>query len=229
MDMALELADVAGFAARRDEAQARGKLRGHRHLQHHRARRRAGLRRRRDPLRPRRHGDAAVGLDHPGPGPRDDLQADRLRPARHRSRPMCITCRATPTRSFFGEGTGGSRSATLGGSAFLVGDRQDHRQGQGDRRAVLGVDAGDVEFADGIFSSPRSNRTLTIEGGREGRRSNPRSLPEGIEPGLIADRDLHARRSRTFPMAATSASSRSTRRPARSISCATASSTMSAR
>ena len=39
----------------------------------------------RDPLQPERHGGAADGHQEPGPGPRDDVQADPERAARHRS------------------------------------------------------------------------------------------------------------------------------------------------
>ena len=69
LDLALKLADATGFERRRAEARSRGKLRGIGLVQHDRARRRGRVRGRRDPLRPRRHGDVGVGLDHPGPGP----------------------------------------------------------------------------------------------------------------------------------------------------------------
>ena len=70
--------------APRGIAQARQAARD-RHVQHHRARRRAQHRRRRDPLRSRRHHHAVLRLEQPGPGPRDRVQADRLRPPRRRS------------------------------------------------------------------------------------------------------------------------------------------------
>ena len=105
----------------------------HRPLQHDRARRGGRLRGGRDPLRPQRHGDPAVGLDHPGPGPRDRLQAAPVRPARHPSRPGAL--RAGRHRQ--GGDRRRHRRLALGGARRLGGpsrDREDRHQGEGDRR-----------------------------------------------------------------------------------------------
>ena len=202
----------------------------HRPLQHHRARRRRRLRGGRDPLRPRRHGDPAVGLDHPGPGARDGLQAAAVRPARHRTPNRVHYIQGDTDKVAIGEGTGGSRSAALGGSAVHARrPRRSSPRRKASPRTCCGAAEGEVEFADGIFTAPRSNRAL------DDRRDRGRGV-EPAEParktwsrGSIAERGLHAPSSRISPTAAMSASSRSTPRPARSRSCATASSTMSAR
>jgi len=49
----------------------------------------------------------------------------------------------------------------------------------------LAVDPDEVNFADGVFSSSKTNRTLTI---REVAKDaiNPARLPRGMEPGLVA-------------------------------------------
>jgi carbon-monoxide dehydrogenase large subunit len=84
-----------------------------------------------------------------------------------------------------GQGTGGSRSATLGGSAVLAASEKIIAKGKAIAAHVLSIAADDVKFEDGVFSSTRSNRTLTI--GEIAKESlNPRSLPDGVEPGLIA-------------------------------------------
>jgi carbon-monoxide dehydrogenase large subunit len=87
---------------------------------------------------------------------------------------------------FFGEGTGGSRSATMAGSAFHV--ATDKIVGKASQIAahLLKVPADDVKFADGIFSSPRTNQTLTI---KEVARSaaDPTKLPKGMEAGLVCN------------------------------------------
>ena len=83
LDMALDLADFAGFEERRAEARRARQIARHRHLEHDRARCRRRLRSGGDPLRPDRHRDIAVRLDHPGAGARNRLQAAPLRPARH--------------------------------------------------------------------------------------------------------------------------------------------------
>ena len=62
---------------------------------------------------------------------------------------------------FFAEGTGGSRSATFRIGLHACG-RKGRDQGQGDRRPMLKVELDDMRFADGIFSSPKTNQTLTI-------------------------------------------------------------------
>ena len=92
---------------------------------------------------------------------------------------------------------------------------------------ALKVDAADVNFADGVFSSPKTNRTMTIKEVAVDA-ANPAKIPAAMEPGLFATAVYKAPVSRTFRTAATSASSRSTRKPAWSRSCATAWSTTSA-
>ena len=85
MDLALAMADHAGFEARREEARRARQAARHRPLQFDRARRRrhGG---RRDPLRPRRHADRVLGRRHARSGARDHLQAARLRAPRRRAR-----------------------------------------------------------------------------------------------------------------------------------------------
>ena len=98
MDMALDAADSKGFEARRAAvAQARQTARL-RLLQHHRALGRGRPRRRRDQVRSHRLGVDLFRQHQSGPGPRDRVQADRLRPARPRSQRSAPTSRATPTR-----------------------------------------------------------------------------------------------------------------------------------
>ncbi len=50
---------------------------------------------------------------------------------------------------------------------------------------LLAVEVEKVKFAEGIFSAPGTNRTLTVpELAKESL--NPKALPEGAEPGLVA-------------------------------------------
>jgi len=86
---------------------------------------------------------------------------------------------------FFGQGTGGSRSATLAGSAFHGAIAKIIEKGTKLAAHLLSVEAADIKFADGIFSSPKTNRTLTMQ---EVARAaaNPDKLPEGMEGGLTA-------------------------------------------
>ncbi len=83
------------------------------------------------------------------------------------------------------EGTGGSRSAALGGSAVYLATEKIVAKAKGIAAHLLGAEVGEVNFADGLFTAPRSNRALTVaEVAVES--FNPPSLPDDMEPGLIA-------------------------------------------
>ena len=98
MDMAIEMADLAGFETRRAEARAPRQAARHRHLQLDRESGGAELRGRRDPLRPLGRRDAPVRAPSP------TVRATRPRSSRSSAtgsgsiRARSSTCRATPTR-----------------------------------------------------------------------------------------------------------------------------------
>src|SRR5205807_9772170 len=84
---------------------------------------------------------------------------------------------------FVGEGTGGSRSATIGGSAVALAAERITAKAKCIAAHALDLDADEVNFADGVFSSPKTNRTLTIkEVAREAME--PTNLPKGADVGL---------------------------------------------
>ena len=86
---------------------------------------------------------------------------------------------------FFGQGTGRSRSATLAGSAFHGAVEKIQVKAKQLAAHLLGVDLQDVRFADGIFSSSQTNKTLTIQ--EVAKESlNPAKLPKNMEAGLAA-------------------------------------------
>ena len=177
-------ADFAGFAARRDAAKKRGKLRG------------IGLSNTIE--RAAAPGFEAAELRFDSSGTVTLLSGSITQGQGHETIYKQIVCdrlglkpdqvhyvQGDTDKVAIGQGTGGSRSATLGGSAVLAAGNKIIAKGKAIAAKVMGVDAGDVEFEDGIFSSPRSNRRLTI--GEIAKESlNPRSLPEGLEPGLVA-------------------------------------------
>jgi len=86
---------------------------------------------------------------------------------------------------FVGEGTGGSRSATIGGSAVDAAAERIIAKAKAIAAHLLKVDAADINFADGVFSSPKTNRTLTIKDVAK-EAMEPTSLPKGMDVGLIA-------------------------------------------
>jgi aerobic carbon-monoxide dehydrogenase large subunit len=84
-----------------------------------------------------------------------------------------------------GEGTGGSRSAALGGSAVYLATEKIVTKAKAIAAHLLGAEETEVNFADGLFTAPRSNRALTV-GEIATESFNPPNLPDDMEPGLIA-------------------------------------------
>ena len=184
MEMALRLADVDGFPARREESRRRGKLRG---LGISNTIERAGA-----PsfegaeIRFDRGGTATLltGSINQGQGHETvfkQIVCDRLG-----LDPDDIQYLQGDTdQVFFGEGTGGSRSATLGGSAVAAASAKVIEKAREIAAFALKVDAKAVKFADGVFSAPATNETLTIKDVAK-LAANPARLPRGMEPGLVA-------------------------------------------
>ena len=129
---------------------------------------------------------------------------------------------------FFGEGTGGSRSATMSGSAFHNAAEKVIAKAKAIAAHNLKVDVADVKFDDGIFSSAKTNQTMTIKDVAQDA-VEPGEAAEGHGGRAVRHRGLQGRRGELPERRATSARSRSTRRPATSRSCTTAWSTTSAR
>jgi len=86
---------------------------------------------------------------------------------------------------FFGEGTGGSRSATMAGSAFHIASDKIVTKAKAIAAHALKVPADTVKFADGILSSPNTNQTITIQEVAK-LATQPAALPKGMEGGLTA-------------------------------------------
>src|SRR6185437_15732394 len=86
---------------------------------------------------------------------------------------------------FYGEGTGGSRSATMGGSASLKAADKVIEKATAIAAHALKVAPEDIKFVDGVFSSPKTNRTITIKEVASDAQV-PGKLPPDMEPGLAA-------------------------------------------
>ncbi|HEX5211686.1 MAG TPA: xanthine dehydrogenase family protein molybdopterin-binding subunit [Pseudolabrys sp.] len=84
---------------------------------------------------------------------------------------------------FYGEGTGGSRTSTMSSAAFSMATDKVIEKAKAIAAHALKVDAADVNFADGVFSSPKTNRTMTIKEVAIDA-ANPSKIPEAMEPGL---------------------------------------------
>ena len=86
---------------------------------------------------------------------------------------------------FFGEGTGGSRTMTLAGSAFHDATTKIVDKARAIAAHMLQVEADDLKFEDGVFSTSKTNRTLSVKEIAVASL-NPNNLPTGMEPGLMA-------------------------------------------
>ncbi|HEY1300572.1 MAG TPA: molybdopterin cofactor-binding domain-containing protein [Stellaceae bacterium] len=184
LDMALRLADAAGFEARRAEAKERGRLRGL-GLSNTIERAAAGGFEAAE-IRFDRSGTATLVSGSITQGQGHETVYKQL---------LCDRLGIDPDRVHYvqgdtdkvanGEGTGGSRSAALGGSAVFMATEKIVTKARAIAAHLLGAKAAEVEFADGLFTAPRSNRALSVaEIAVES--FNPMSLPDDIEPGLIA-------------------------------------------
>ncbi len=184
MDMALELADVKGFARRKAESRRNGKMRGlgiSNTIERAAAPSFEGAEIRFD-----RSGSVQIlsGSITQGQGHETVLKqivADRLGIP-----PGVIEyIQGDTDKVFFGEGTGGSRSATMSGSAFQMASEKIIEKATRIAAHSLNVALAEVRFADGIFSNLRTNQTVSI-GEVAQAAVDPKRLPQGMEPGLIA-------------------------------------------
>ena len=184
LDAGLRRADVAGFAARRAESRRRGKLRG---LGLSYSIERAGtLGFEGAEVRFDRSGAVTLfsGSVTQGQGHETvfkQLVCDRL--GIHPDQAEYV--QGDTDKVFFGQGTGGSRSATLAGSAFHGAIGKITAKAKALAAHLLGVDVADVNFAEGIFASPKTNRTLTMPDVARAA-ADPARLPRDMEGGLAA-------------------------------------------
>ena len=184
LDMALDAADYQGFEARRAEAKGRGKLRGF--GMSNTIERAAGPGIEGSELRFDRSGTATIlaGSVTGGQGHETiykQIVCDRLGLEMDDVQYIWGDTDKVP----FGHGTGGSRSATHGGNAVALATNKVQEKATALAAHMLEVDLDDVAFEDGVFSSPQSNRSLTIKEVAKAA-TNPANLPDGMEPGLMA-------------------------------------------
>jgi carbon-monoxide dehydrogenase large subunit len=184
MDLALKLADAADFEARRAEARKRGRLRG------------IGLSNTIERAAAPSFEGAEIRFDRSGAV---TLLSGTINQGQgHETTFKQIVCdrlgldprsvqylQGDTDQVFFGEGTGGSRSATIGGSAFLMASEKILVKARAIAAHMLKVPLDELKFADGIFSSPKTNQTVTVSEVAKAA-ALPAKLPKGMEPGLTA-------------------------------------------
>jgi carbon-monoxide dehydrogenase large subunit len=184
MDMALKLADVAGFEKRRNEAKKRGRLAG------------IGISNTIERAAAQGFEGAEIRFDKSGAVTL--FSGSVTQGQGHETIYQQIVCdrlgidpdqvhyiQGDTDQVFLGEGTGGSRSATIGGSACHVAAEKIVTKAKQIAAHLLQVDLADVKFEDGLLSSTKTNRTLTIQE-VAAAAIDPAKMPPDMELGLIA-------------------------------------------
>ena len=184
MDMALDMADYAGFEERRRDSRSRGKLRGIGISNTIERAAAAGFEG--GEIRFDRSGTATVlsGATNHGQGHETvfkQLVCDRLGLAFDDVHYGQGDTDIVP----FGQGTGGSRSATIGGSALLMASDKIIEKATKIAAHLMEAAVDDIEFSEGVFAIAGTDRRVTIAEVAKAAAS-PASLPAGMEPGLTA-------------------------------------------
>jgi carbon-monoxide dehydrogenase large subunit len=189
MDLTLAMADYAGFEARRAEASARGKLRG------------IGISNSIEKAASPGYEGAEIRFDRGGTvtvlsgavtqGQGHETVFKQLVCDRLGIDPKDVTyVQGDTDKVFFGEGTGGSRTATIGGAAVLSATDKIIAKGRRIASRMLETTPEDIRFEAGAFSTPKTNRRLTVQEVAKASL-DPKNLPDGDEPGLLATAVFH--------------------------------------
>jgi carbon-monoxide dehydrogenase large subunit len=183
MDMALELADVKGFAARREESRQRGKLRG---LGIVNAIEQAAGNAQPEyaEVRFNPSGTAALLMGTKAQGQGHETMYKQILNSRLGIDPNEVQFIDGDTdRVAFGMGTMGSRSTVLGGSALCLAADKVIDKGKKIAAHLMEAAAQDIEFNDGTFKVAGTDRSVTLKQVAMAA-FQPARLPPGFEGGL---------------------------------------------
>src|SRR5262245_13273022 len=182
MEDALKVADVAGFAARREASRARGRLRGSGIV--NAIERAAGPQPEFAEIRFSPSGTATVLMGSKNQGQNHETTFKQILHERLGIDPNDVRYIDGDTdRVAFGMGTMGSRSTVIGGTALWMAADKVVAKGRKIAAKMLEAAEADIAFADGRFAVAGTDRGLTL---REVARAafQPPQLPPGVEPGL---------------------------------------------
>jgi carbon-monoxide dehydrogenase large subunit len=183
LDLALAAADKPGFEARRVQARKNGKLRGFGFSNTIERSAAAGLEG--AEIRFDRTGSVSIFSGSINQGQGHETAFKQVVCDRLGLDPNEVTyIQGDTDQVFFAEGTGGSRSAAFSGSAFTLAAEKIETKGKAIAAKMLKLDVADVNFHEGLFSSQKTNQTLTIKDVAKASL-DPKNLPDGVEPGLI--------------------------------------------
>ena len=182
MEDALKVADVAGFAARREASRARGLLRGIGIV--NAIERAAGPQPEFAEVRFSPSGTATILMGSKNQGQNHETTFKQILHERLGIDPKDVRYIDGDTdRVAFGMGTMGSRSTVIGGTALWTAADKVIAKGKKIAARLLEAAEADVGFGDGKFSVVGTDRAVTLE---EVARAafQPGQLPPGLEPGL---------------------------------------------
>jgi carbon-monoxide dehydrogenase large subunit len=183
LDMALDLADVAGYSARREESSRRGKLRG---LGIVNAIEQAAGNAQPEyaEVRFNPSGTAALLMGTKAQGQGHETMYKQILNSRLGIDPNEVQFIDGDTdRVAFGMGTMGSRSTVLGGSALCLAADKVIDKGKKIAAHLMEAAAQDIEFNDGTFKVAGTDRSVTLKQVAMAA-FQPARLPPGFEGGL---------------------------------------------
>jgi carbon-monoxide dehydrogenase large subunit len=182
MEDALKLADVSGFAARREEARARGRLRGLAVV--NAIEQAAGPQPEFAEIRFAPSGSATLLMGSKNQGQGHETTFKQILHERLGIDPAEVRYIDGDTdRVGFGMGTMGSRSTVIAGTALWTAADKVIAKGRKIAARMLEAAEADIAFADGRFTVAGTDRAVAI---KEVARAafQPAQLPPGLEPGL---------------------------------------------
>ncbi|MBM4439839.1 MAG: xanthine dehydrogenase family protein molybdopterin-binding subunit [Candidatus Rokubacteria bacterium] len=182
MAMAMKAADVAGFAARRKEAEARGKLRGLGLTNP--IERAAGPQPEFAEVRFAPSGTVTVFMGTKNQGQGHETIFRQILHERLGIDPADVRYIDGDTdRVGFGMGSMGSRSTVIGGTALWTAADKVIAKGTKIAAKLLEAAEGDVKFADGRFAVVGTDKSVELKAVARAA-FQPANLPPGVEPGL---------------------------------------------
>jgi aerobic carbon-monoxide dehydrogenase large subunit len=196
LDDGLQMIDYAGFEARRSDAASRGKLRGMGIS--NTIERAGGPSIEEATVRIDKTGNVMVMAGTISQGQGHDTVYKQITSQALGVPVDKIRVREGDTdQQGIGGGTGGSRSATCGGSAIFRATEAAIAKAKLLAAHRLEASADDVEFADGVFTIAGTDRSITLADVAKGSYT-PGNLPEGVDGG-IDERATFSPKTANFP------------------------------
>ena len=196
MDKALEMADYANFAGRREESKQRGKLRGIGIIN--------AIERASSPgmeyaeIRFHASGSATLAMGSKNQGQGHETSFRQIVNDRLGLDPKDVAYVDGDTEKVaFGVGTMGSRSMAIGGTALVIASDKIIAKGKRIAAHLMEAAEPDVEFSAGKFKVAGTDRSVTLKEVAKAAY-DPGKLPKGLEPGLN-ESGMFSPENHTFP------------------------------